>query len=67
MSNKMNGVKAIGRKELTSHLKGLRLTPRRAVSAMCYDCMGGFTDGKHSCQIPDCPLFPFMPYREVEK
>jgi Zn-finger protein len=26
--------------------------------------MGGFTDGKQDCQIPACPLYPWMPYRQ---
>lgn len=61
------GIKARGRKELSKHLKGKRLTPKQAVLANCFDCMGGYMDGKYSCGIPDCPLYPFMPYREVEK
>ncbi|MCR4307365.1 MAG: hypothetical protein NUV80_02305 [Candidatus Berkelbacteria bacterium] len=61
------GISARGRTELIKHLDKKRLTAKQAVIAQCYDCMGGYTDGKYSCDKPDCPLYPFMPYRNVEK
>jgi hypothetical protein len=61
------GIKAKGRQELIRHLEGERLTPKQAIIANCYECMGGYTDGKYSCEIPKCSLLPFMPYRDVEK
>ena len=59
--------KAKGRSELIKHLEGKRLTMQQAVFAKCYDCMGGYTDGKYSCGIPSCSLYPLMPYRDIEK
>lgn len=65
--------KAKGKEELLKHLmrgerltEGLttRLTIRRAVIAKCYDCCGYYQDGKKDCEVPECPLHPFMPYRE---
>lgn len=61
------GIKAKGKNELAKYLRGERLTRKQALLARCYDCMGGYTDGKYSCKIVNCPLYPFMPYREVEK
>ena len=61
------GIKAKGRKDLLRHLNWERLTPIQAIIVNCYDCLGGYTDGKYSCDIPECSLFPFMPYRDVEK
>ena len=59
----MKGIRAIGRKELTRHLEGKRLTSRQSIFAKCYDCMGGYVDGRFTCNIPQCPLYPYMPYR----
>jgi hypothetical protein len=59
----MEGKRAQGRKELIKYRKGGRLTRKEAVLAMCYDCMGLYIDGKNDCQIPECPLYFWMPYR----
>lgn len=64
---KILGIRAQGTKELIKHLNGERLTQRQAIRAKCYDCMSGYTDGKYSCGIPDCPLYLFMPYRSTDK
>ena len=58
------GIMARGRKELLNHLDGERLTIRQMALARCFDCMGYFADGKADCEIPDCPLYPLMPYRK---
>ena len=61
------GVKAQGKKELGKHIKGEKLTFKMAVLAKCYFCMNGYSDGKISCEITECPLYRFMPYKnEVE-
>ena len=56
--------KAKGKEELLKHLKVERLTMRQAVIAKCYDCAGYYQDGKKDCEDPECPIHPFMPYRE---
>jgi hypothetical protein len=61
------GVTAQGRMELISHINGGVLTQRKAIYAKCYECMGYYCDGKVDCKMPDCPLYPFMPYRESKK
>ena len=59
------GMAARGRSEILKHLEGKRLTQRQAILAKCFECMGYYADGKVSCEIEDCPLFPLMPYRGV--
>tara|TARA_B100000315_G_C14475205_1_gene540277 strand:- start:720 stop:923 length:204 start_codon:yes stop_codon:yes gene_type:complete len=60
------GISAKGRNELKKHLKGQRLTYRQAALGKCYDCMGGYKDGKVDCDTPDCSLFPYMPYKGIK-
>lgn len=57
------GIKARGGKELKAHREGKRLTQRQAIYAKCFDCMGGYTDGKMDCLIPSCSLYQWMPYK----
>jgi hypothetical protein len=59
-----HGVTAKGRKELKKYLEGKKITYKEAVLGKCYECNLGYSDGKYSCEIPDCPLFTFMPYRK---
>jgi hypothetical protein len=58
------GIKAKGKRELIRHLQGERLTMRQAILAKCFDCMGGYCEGKVDCKIPGCSLYEVMPYRE---
>jgi hypothetical protein len=63
---KLNQAKNIptspGKKFLIRHLEGHRLPALEAIEAKCCECMNGYSDGKTSCRIPDCPLFPWMPF-----
>lgn len=61
------GIKARGRKELIAHKNGKRLTQRQAIYAKCFDCMGGYIDGKTDCDMPNCSIHPFMPYRGIKE
>jgi hypothetical protein len=53
-----------GKKELLKHLDDGILSARQALLAKCYDCTGSYDGGTEDCEIPDCPLHPFMPYRK---
>ena len=53
---------ARGKKELLKHLSGKKNSFKQAINAKCYDCMGYYIDGRVSCEMPKCPLFPFMNY-----
>jgi len=57
---------ARGRRELEAYRQGKKLTYRQACLAKCYECMGGYADGKVDCEIPGCPLYGFMPFKAVE-
>jgi hypothetical protein len=60
-----NGIAGRGKKELIKHLSGERLTSRQMIIAKCYDCMGFYSDGRGAdCEMPDCSLYPVMPYRK---
>jgi hypothetical protein len=54
--------KARGQAELVKHLDGKQLTPSGAIRAKCYECTGGFDQGRNDCMVPDCPLYQFYPY-----
>lgn len=36
-----------------------KLTPLRAIRALCLDCSGGSAREVRLCVIPHCPLYPF--------
>ena len=57
-------ISAKGRAELIKHRAGKRLSYKQAVLAKCNECCGFYADGKLDCQIPECPLYGFMPYRK---
>ncbi len=59
------GVTARGKKELLAHREGRKLTRNQAIRVKCYDCMGGYSDGKADCEVPRCALYGFMPYRKT--
>ena len=38
----------------------------KAVEAKCHRCMGEYVDGLVDCEVVECPLYPWMPYRAKE-
>lgn len=60
------GTAARGRAELLRHFDGKKMPASRAILAHCYDCMGYFADGKQDCQISECSLYPWMPYKGIK-
>ena len=56
------GLTARGKRELLKYLQGDRLTRKEAMLAKCFECMGGYADGKVDCQVESCSLYPFMPF-----
>lgn len=61
-----HGSFARGKGELLRHLAGIKLTNKRAILAKCYDCMGFYADGRINCNMPHCPLYPIMPYKNIK-
>jgi|WetSurMetagenome_2_1015567.scaffolds.fasta_scaffold23149_2 hypothetical protein len=39
---------------------------KQAVLHKCHRCCGFYSDGRKDCEITECPLYFFMPYREKE-
>ena len=56
-----------GSTDLKRHMAGETLTLAQAVRAKCCDCMAGYVDGRVSCEMPGCPLFPFHPYNAARR
>ena len=52
-----------GRTYLLKHFQGEDLTRSQAIKAKCCDCMGYYIDGRVDCEMSDCPLYSYMPYR----
>ena len=52
--------------EKRKELRKLQEAPSRnkAIQAMCKGCMGNYIDGRLDCEITNCPLYFWMPYRE---
>lgn len=67
MINPDDCIQARGKGELQKHLAGKKIIRSQATLAFCFDCMGGYSDGKQSCEIPKCPLYPWMPYRDKKE
>ena len=58
-------MKAQGKQEYIEYLKtGKRLSPVKAIKAQCYQCTNAYADKKIDCEIKECPLYPYMPYRK---
>lgn len=56
--------KVIGKTELQKYRKGKPLTSRQAIVARCCACMDEYADHTVDCLNTDCPLHPFMPYKD---
>ncbi len=57
--------RALGKKQLLAHMKGVKLTAKGRILAKCFECMCGYADGKRSCKEKDCSLYPLMPYKDI--
>jgi len=56
-----------GSSDLRRHLAGETLTLAQAVKAKCAECMCNYVDGRQSCELHECPLFPFHPYNAARR
>ena len=57
----------IGSSNLAAYREGGDLSAGQSIKAKCADCMADYADGRLSCDMPDCPLWPFMPYNPNKK
>lgn len=51
-----------GCNHLEAYRSGKSLTSSQAILAKCAECMAKYADGRDDCAMPDCPLYPWMPY-----
>ncbi len=58
-----NGIGSGGKNALLKYLKGESIHRSAAIKAKCFECCGYYGDGRVDCNIPTCPLYPFMPYK----
>lgn len=49
------------------HMAGMDLTAMQAIRAKCADCTANYADGRISCELKECPFFPYMPYNEARR
>jgi len=54
----------IGLDELKRYRKGETLTADETILARCCFCQYEYEDGAIDCQIKDCPVYPYMPYKK---
>jgi hypothetical protein len=52
-----------GKTHYMRYLRGERLTHRQVGLAMCFECCGGYKDGRFDCHIPSCSQYPYRPYK----
>jgi hypothetical protein len=52
-----------GGKEYKKFLQGKSLTRKESMLVHCYECMGGYDEGKQDCQGKSCPLYSYYPYK----
>lgn len=61
------GLESTGKRLFIAYLKGEEITRKEGMAAKCFDCMGGYADGRKDCRVPHCPLYPWMPYNPNRK
>ncbi len=61
---KKHGSAAGGKREFIAFLRGKALTMKESILANCYQCTGFYLDGRKDCDVEECPLHVFMPYRK---
>ena len=54
-----------GKFYLLKYLSGERITKGQAIIAKCAECCAGYQDGRVDCGINTCPLYGYMPYRNL--
>ncbi len=56
-----------GKRYLEEYYTGIKLNPRHSIVAFCCECLGFFVDGRSDCEMPQCPLYVYMPYGVCRK
>ena len=53
-----------GKRFLLKILQGDKVNRGDSLLAKCCECMGYYVDGRYDCEVPLCPIYRYMPYRE---
>ncbi len=61
--NVVDSPKTKGRRLYLEYLDDKKLTPLNSIIANCFECCNGYLDGRMDCELADCPLYRYMPYR----
>lgn len=61
----LKGIDSGGKTHMRRYLLGEEVSASQAAVGKCFDCMGGYVDGRRDCEIPTCPLYPWMPYAHM--
>lgn len=64
LKNAKEGTARAGKSDLIKYLSGKEITRQQSIKAKCYDCDGYGETGE--CEIDNCSLFPYSPYRETK-
>jgi hypothetical protein len=57
------GTESAGKTQMLRYLRGQKVTRHQAMQAKCFECMGGYADGRVDCGLKECALYPWMPYK----
>jgi len=55
-----------GELEFKKFKKGIKLSPKKAILAQCYEC-NGYEESRADCITYSCPLYQHSPYGEKVK
>ena len=56
-----------GKFEWLKALNSFDVTRMEAMTAMCYQCSGGWEGGTWDCKSVTCPMYFYQPYRETKE
>ncbi len=57
--------KSSGQRHYLAYLEGADIGRSAAMTAKCFECCGGYIDGRVDCGVKSCPIYPWMPYAKI--
>lgn len=61
-----NKPRAKGNKEHQLYEDGYLLSAHESIHAKCAECNGFWVDGAFDCEVKECSLYPYHPYRKLD-
>ena len=59
-------LRAFEQRKIEERIAKKRNSPHAAILAHCHQCLGYYHDGREDCKNVKCPLYTWMPFRELE-